>query len=66
MLEQQTSNFQRENDELRRRLYELDELNRKLTDYENRIALMSHEIERLNEINKGLRNDNDTLKRKVN
>lgn len=41
ILEQQGSNLQAENDELRRKLYDLEELNRRLTEYENRIALMS-------------------------
>lgn len=33
-----------ENDDLRRRLQELSEVNRKVSEYENRIALMSQEI----------------------
>lgn len=33
---------------MRRRLQELADVNRKLAEYENRIALMSQEIERLN------------------
>ena len=37
-----------ENDELRRRLQELTDVNRKLSEYENRIGQMSQEIERLN------------------
>ena len=37
-----------ENEELRRRLQELGDVNRKVAEYENRIALMSQEIERLN------------------
>jgi chromosome segregation ATPase len=37
-----------EYEETRRRLAELSDLNRKLAEYENRIALMSQEIERLN------------------
>ena len=37
-----------ENEDLRRRLQELNDVNRKLAEYENRIALMSQEIERLN------------------
>ncbi len=37
-----------ENEELRRRLQELGDISRKVAEYENRIALMSHEIERLN------------------
>ena len=36
-----------ENDELRRRLQELADVNRKLAEYENRIALMSQELERI-------------------
>jgi len=39
---------QQENDELRRRLQELGDANRKLAEYDNRIALLSQEIERLN------------------
>ena len=37
-----------ENEELRRRLNELAEVNRKVAEYENKIALLSQEIERLN------------------
>ena len=37
-----------ENEELRRRLSELAEVNRKVAEYENKIALLSQEIERLN------------------
>ena len=37
-----------ENEDPRRRLQELNDVNRKLAEYENRIALMSQEIERLN------------------
>ena len=37
-----------ENDELRRRLNELTEVNRKVAEYENRIALLSQEMERVN------------------
>ena len=37
-----------ENDDLRRRLQELGDVNRRLSEYENRIATMSQEIERLN------------------
>jgi uncharacterized small protein (DUF1192 family) len=37
-----------ENDELKRRLQELSDVNRKVAEYENRIALMAQEIERLN------------------
>ena len=33
-----------ENDELRRKLQELGDINRKVAEYENRIALMSQEI----------------------
>jgi uncharacterized small protein (DUF1192 family) len=55
MVEQQNSNYQRENEDLRRRLQDSAELNRRLTEYENRIAMMSHEIERLNEVLKGVR-----------
>ena len=37
-----------ENEEMRRRLQELSDITRKVSEYENRIALMSQEIERLN------------------
>lgn len=37
-----------ENDELRRRLQELGDVNRKLSDYETKIAMLSQELERVN------------------
>ena len=37
-----------DNEELRRRLNDLGELNRKIAEYENKIALLTQEIERLN------------------
>ena len=37
-----------DNEELRRRLNDLGEANRKIAEYENRIALLTQEIERLN------------------
>lgn len=58
-MEQQNLNYQRESEDLKRKLQDLVELNRRLTEYENRIALMSQEIERLNEVLKGVRGENE-------
>ena len=50
-----------ENEELRRRLNELGEVNRKVAEYENRIALLSQELERLNGNLRSKMNENDEL-----
>ena len=39
-----------ENEELQRRLQQLGEVNKKVAEYENRMALLSQEIERLNNV----------------
>ena len=39
-----------ENEELKRRLEGMGEMGRKITEYENRIAMLSQEIERLNSV----------------
>ena len=46
-LENRLRQLSQENDELKRRLQELSDVNRKVAEYENRIALMAQEIERL-------------------
>ena len=40
--------YQQDNDELRRRLQELSDVNRKVAEYENKLVIMQQEIERLN------------------
>ena len=50
-----------DNDDLRKRLTELSEVNRKVAEYENQIALLSQEIERLNAM---LRNKTDELRQR--
>ena len=50
-----------DNDDLRKRLTELSEVNRKIAEYENQIALLSQEIERLNAM---LRNKTDELRQR--
>ena len=47
-LEMKVRSLTQDNEELRRRLNDLGEANRKIAEYENRIALLSQEIERLN------------------
>jgi len=47
-LEQQVGSSQHDNDDLRRRLRDVEDIQRKVAEYENRIAIMSSEIERLN------------------
>lgn len=42
--------MQQENDDYRRKLQETSEIQRKISEYENRIALTTQEIERLNSI----------------
>ena len=41
------NNLRRQNQDLQRKLQEMVDMNRKLSQYENRIAIMSQEIERL-------------------
>ena len=50
-----------DNDDLRKRLTELSEVNRKIAEYENKIALLSQEIERLNAM---LRTKTDELRQR--
>ena len=47
-LRNQIHRLSQENEELRRRLNDLGDVNRKVSDYENKITLLSQEIERLN------------------
>ena len=47
-LEMKVRTLTQDNEELRRRLNDLGEANRKIAEYENRIALLTQEIERLN------------------
>ena len=54
-----------ENEELRRRLSELAEVNRKVAEYENKIALLSQEIERLNGNLRNKVEDNNNLKQNL-
>lgn len=49
--------LQKENEDLRRKLLETGDLNRKISEYENRIALLSQEIERLNSLTRGKSDD---------
>ena len=58
-------NYTRENEELRRRLQELNELTRKVSEYENKIALLAQELERLNEIVRQKDGQNEHLKRTI-
>ena len=50
MYEQKITSINRESDQLKRRLQEVSEANRKLAEYENKIALMSQELQRLNSL----------------
>ena len=50
---------------MRRRLNDLSEANRKISEYENRIALLSQEIERLNGNLRQLENNNRNLVQEV-
>ena len=55
-----------ENDELKRRLQELSDVNRKVAEYENRIALMAQEIERLGSTLKSKNEEIDGLRKSLN
>ena len=64
--------LERENQDLRRNAGDTDKLKRTITEYENKLALISAEIERLNDISKndrnqniGLRDENERLKREI-
>ena len=47
-LEMKVRTLTQDNEELRRRLNDLGEANRKIAEYENRIALLTQELERVN------------------
>ena len=74
-LQYQISNvsiLERENQELRRNAGDTDKFKRTITEYENKLALISAEIERLKEVTKkekdqnaGLRDENERLKREI-
>lgn len=51
---------------MRRRLQELSEVNRKLAEYESRLALLSQELERLTIALKVSGQENEGLKRQLN
>ena len=52
-LEAKVRSLASENNELTRRLQELSNANRKIAEYDNKIALLSQEIERLNGVLRG-------------
>ena len=51
--EQTISNLNRENDDMKRKLNDLVEANRRLAEFENKFAIMTQEIERLNQVLRG-------------
>lgn len=67
--------LQRENQDLKQRVGETDNYKRTITEYENKLALLSSEIERLKQMNNEgnqlrdqnnfLRQENDRLKREI-
>ena len=64
-LEVKVRGLTQDNEELRRRLNDLGEANRKIAEYENRIALLTQEIERLNGNIRQLENNNRNLVQEV-
>ncbi len=48
--EKQITTLQMENDEFKRRLNELNDLHRKISEYEGKIMQLSSEIDRLNNV----------------
>jgi hypothetical protein len=50
VFEQRVVVLSHENEELRKNLRELSDANRKISEYENRLILLSKEIERINEL----------------
>lgn len=52
-LEAKVRSLASENNELTRRLQELSNANRKIAEYDSKIALLSQEIERLNGVLRG-------------
>jgi len=55
-----------ENEELKRRLQEMGDMGRKVSEYENRIAMLSQEIERLNAVIEGKNRDIGGLQNRLN
>ena len=55
-----------ENEDLKRRTNDMGEMGRKIAEYENRIALLSQEIERLNSIIEAKSKENHNLATRLN
>ena len=64
--EQNISTVNRENEQLRRKLQEAGDLARKLGEYENRIALLSQQLERITGNLNQSRQENEGLRRQLN